>query len=64
MARKAKRNSAAKKRFKVVGKSRIKRAKAFRRHLLSRKSAKRKRNLRRRAYVSASDVHRIAGLLR
>ncbi len=60
---KVKTRSAAKKRFKKVGGNKIKRAKAFHRHLLTRKSAKRKRKLREGAYVSSSDQARIARLL-
>jgi len=55
--------SAAKKRFKKTGKGLIKRAKAFRRHLLTSKSSKRKRNLRGVAYVNGSDLNHIARLL-
>lgn len=58
--------SAAKKRFTKVGGSRgvkIKRACAFRRHLLTRKSSKRKRNLRGGAYVNDADMGRILRLL-
>ncbi len=62
--KKMKRRSSAKKRFKVVGKNKIKRANAYRRHLLTHKSAKRKRRLRKGSYVSASDSKRIAELLR
>ena len=39
---KMKTNSGAKKRFKVTGSGKIKRGKAFKRHLLGRKSKKRK----------------------
>jgi len=64
---KMKTRSAAKKRFKKVGGSgspiKFKRSKAFRRHLLTRKSSKRKRDLRGVAYVGASDIHRIKRLL-
>jgi large subunit ribosomal protein L35 len=60
---KMKTRSSAKKRFKKVGKGLIKRAKAFRRHLLTKKSTKRKRNLRGTAYVHASDVKRISRML-
>lgn len=56
--------SAAKKRFKKVGNGKIKRAKAFRRHLLSHKTTKRKRHLRKGAYISPSDMRRVAELLR
>lgn len=64
MKKKMKRRSAAKKRFKVVGKNKIKRARAYRRHLLTHKSAKRKRRLRKGTYVSKADSKRIAELLR
>jgi large subunit ribosomal protein L35 len=61
---KMKTRSAAKKRFgKVTKNGKIKRAQGFRRHLLTRKSAKRKRQLRSGAYVHESDVKRIIKLL-
>jgi len=59
---KMKTRSAAKKRFKVVGKDKIKRSKANRRHLLTKKTAKRKRQLRDGEYVGASDFNRIKKL--
>jgi large subunit ribosomal protein L35 len=57
--------SAAKKRFKKVGGAqvKIKRSCAFRRHLLTRKSTKRKRDLRAIAYVGKADIKRIMSLL-
>jgi large subunit ribosomal protein L35 len=56
--------SAAKKRFKKVGNSgKIKRSHAFRRHLLTGKSAKRKRQLRKTGYVAKANLHHIAELL-
>ena len=60
---KVKTRSAAKKRFKKINKRLIKRSKAYRRHLLTKKSAKRKRDLRQGAYVNAADHKRIAKLL-
>lgn len=63
---KMKTKSAAKKRFKKVGGSgeiKFKRAKGYRRHLLTKKSAKRKRQLRSSAYVHSADVNRIARLM-
>ena len=60
---KMKTRSSAKKRFKVVRKGLIKRAKAFRRHLLTKKSAKRKDQLRKAAYVNIVDVGRISRML-
>jgi len=61
---KQKTRSSAKKRFKKVGDGKlIKRAKAYHRHLLTKKSGKTKRQLRKGAYVSSSDVRRILTLL-
>ena len=63
---KVKTKSAAKKRFIKVGGSKsvkIKRAQAFRRHLLTGKSSKNKRNLRKRAYVGKADFAHILSLL-
>ena len=48
---KMKSNSGAKKRFKLTGTGRVKRNKAYRRHILTKKSPKRKRNLRRPTIV-------------
>jgi large subunit ribosomal protein L35 len=55
---KMKTNSSAKKRFsKTGGKNvKIKRGKAFRRHLMTRKNAKVNRQLRRPTYFSAADL--------
>ena len=47
------------KRFKVTGTGKVLRAHASRRHLMSSKSAKRKRHLAKSALVDASDVARI-----
>ena len=60
---KMKTRSSAKKRFKKISKGVIKRAKAFRRHLLTKKSAKRKDQLRRRCLCKYADVGRIAKML-
>lgn len=57
-------NSAAKKRFRKLGDGKtIKRANAFRRHLFTSKSAKRKRNLRKGGYFHEADLKRIQILL-
>lgn len=58
-------NSAAKKRFRRSGGKNglIKRAKAYRRHLLTKKTAKCKRDLRQGSYVSARDSGHINSLL-
>jgi large subunit ribosomal protein L35 len=60
---KVKTNSAAKKRFKKLGNGKIKRAKAYKRHLLTKKNRKTKRNLCKTAYVSKVDYKHIAPLL-
>ena len=61
---KVKTHSATKKRFKRVGNgSKIKRGSAYRRHLLTRMSSKRKRQLRGSAYVSSADVSMFKVLL-
>ena len=53
------RRSAAK-RFSVTGSGKIKRNKAFRSHILEKKSPKRKRNFRKAALVSKADFKREA----
>ncbi|QQR54220.1 50S ribosomal protein L35 [bacterium] len=62
---KLKTNSAAKKRFKKTGgkKPLVKRGKGFRRHLLTHKTRKKKRQLRSSAYVSAVDTKNVLALL-
>jgi len=62
---KVKTRSSAKKRFKRTGagKQKIKRAKAFRRHLLGCKTTKRKRNLRKGGYANGADRIRMLALL-
>ncbi len=66
MKQKHKTKSAATKRFRAVGKKgkRIKHGKAFRRHLLTKKTTKRKRQLRKTGYVAECDVRRVASLIR
>lgn len=55
--------SAAKKRFKRVGNGKIKKATSYRRHLLTKKGPKRRRQLRKGSYVCASDHKKISLLL-
>ncbi|AYD39777.1 50S ribosomal protein L35 [Clostridium fermenticellae] len=43
------------KRFKVTGTGKLKRSKAFKSHILTKKSAKTKRNLRKAGYVSSTQ---------
>ncbi|MEM1126431.1 MAG: 50S ribosomal protein L35 [Bacteroidota bacterium] len=60
---KVKTNSGAKKRFSLTGKGRIKRKKAFHSHILTKKSPKRKRNLRQATLVDQADEPRVRRLL-
>lgn len=60
---KMKTRSAAKKRFSFLSSGKIKRSKAFRRHLLTKKTAKNKRQLRDSAYVGRADIRAIRLLL-
>ena len=56
---KMKTKSSAKKRFKLTGTGKIKRKHAFKSHILTKKSTKRKRNLTKATLVSKSDVKSI-----
>ncbi len=60
---KMKTNRGAAKRFRKTGGSVVRRAKAFRRHILTKKSSGRKRSLRRRGTVDATNIAAIERLL-
>ncbi len=60
---KLKTHKGAKKRFKVTGKKKIVRNKAHKSHLLTKKSAKRKRKLGKKGLISDSDHSRIKKML-
>lgn len=60
---KMKTNHAAKKRFRVSPSGKIKCAKAFKNHILTKKSQKRKRNLRMGRYVDPSNLSRVKKML-
>ncbi|MGE0010374.1 MAG: 50S ribosomal protein L35 [Candidatus Babeliales bacterium] len=60
---KIKTKSSAKKRFKKMKSGLIKYSQAFRRHLLGKKSSKRKRDLRQAAYLCKADAKVVAWLL-
>ncbi|NNE71965.1 MAG: 50S ribosomal protein L35 [Rhodothermales bacterium] len=60
---KMKSNSGAKKRFSVTGTGRLKRKKAFHSHILTKKSPKRKRNLRETTLVDPADEPRMKRLI-
>ena len=61
---KVKTNSSAKKRFKVTATGKIMHQKSFKRHILTKKSKKRKRNMRKDGEVAKSHVHFVKTLLR
>lgn len=60
---KMKTRRAAAKRFSVTGTGKFKRNKAFKSHILEKKSPKRKRNLRKAAIAVAADYNRIRAML-
>jgi large subunit ribosomal protein L35 len=53
----------AAKRFRAQGSGGIKRTKAFLRHILTKKSTKRKRNMRGTVQVSAADVRAVRAMM-
>lgn len=60
---KIKTHRGAAKRFSLTGTGKVKRAKANKSHILTKKSAKRKRNLRQAAYADQTNVIAIKKLL-
>jgi len=56
-------HSRAKKTFKVTGTGKIRRFKAFKSHLLTKKSKKRKRSLRAAAYVDSANMPLVKRML-
>ena len=53
---KMKTNKSAAKRFKLTGTGKLKRNKAYKQHILTKKSTKRKRSLRQPAMTDATNV--------
>ncbi len=53
----------AAKRVKLTAKGKLKRSHAYTSHILTKKSAKRKRNLRKAGEVSTGDMRRVRELL-
>ena len=51
------------KRFRVTGSGKIMRAKAYKSHILTKKSAKRKRNLRKATITDATNVKNMKKIL-
>ncbi|MBO9700496.1 MAG: 50S ribosomal protein L35 [Sporocytophaga sp.] len=60
---KVKVKSGAKKRFKVTGTGKIKRKHAFKSHILTKKSTKRKRGLTHATLVSNADINNVKAML-
>ena len=60
---KIKTNRGAAKRFKTTGSGKIVRNKAFSSHILTKKSTKRKRNLRKSGLVDATNLKQVAKLI-
>ncbi len=60
---KMKSKSAAKKRFSFTGTGKLKRKHAYKSHILTKKSTKRKRNLTYAAIVDKSDEKRVKSML-
>lgn len=60
---KMKTHKSSAKRFKVSSSGKIIRSKAYKSHILTKKTAKRKRNLRKDTTVSSSEVRKVRVLL-
>ncbi|BBF45001.1 LSU ribosomal protein L35p [Lachnospiraceae bacterium KM106-2] len=60
---KIKTSRAAAKRFKKTGTGKLKRMKAYKSHILTKKSQKRKRNLRKSIVVDATNVKNMKKIL-
>jgi large subunit ribosomal protein L35 len=61
---KVKTNSSAKKRFKVTGSGEVTFQKPFKRHILTKKSKKRKRDLNKKGLVGSTNKDFVLRLLR
>ncbi len=60
---KMKTHRGAAKRFSLTGTGKVKRAKAYKSHILNKKSSKRKRNLRKGTYICAAEQRNIKVLI-
>ncbi len=60
---KMKSKRAASKRYKLTGSGKVKRFQAFKSHILTSKTRKRKRNLRKPLLVSNADLKRVKSLI-
>ena len=60
---KIKTHTGAKKRFKLTKTGKVKRAHAFKSHILNKKTTKRKRNLRQSAIADATNVAKVKKMI-
>ena len=60
---KIKTHRGAAKRFNLTKSGKVKKTSAFRRHILTKKSTKRKRNLRKGAYASSANLKTLKKLI-
>ncbi|HHT65535.1 MAG: 50S ribosomal protein L35 [Caldicoprobacterales bacterium] len=60
---KMKTHRGAAKRFSLTKSGKVKRAKAYKSHILTKKSSKRKRNLRKGTYIAAQEEKNIRELI-
>ena len=60
---KIKTHSGAKKRFKLTKLGKVKRAQAYKSHILNKKTTKRKRNLRQAAVVDVTNVAKVKKMI-
>ena len=60
---KQKSHSSSKKRFKITGTGKVLRAQAYKKHILTKKSTKRKRDLRKTVVASPADQRVIKQML-
>ena len=60
---KMKSHRGASKRFKITGTGKVKRHKAYKSHILTKKSTKRKRGLRQSTILTSADQKRIKNVL-
>ncbi len=60
---KMKSHRGASKRFKVTGSGKVKRNKAYKSHILTKKSPKRKRGLRKATTLTGADLKRIKNVI-
>ncbi len=56
-------NRSAHKRFRLTGTGKVRRNKAYKSHILTKKSRKRKRNLRHSTILDASNVRQVKRLI-